>query len=46
MTSQLQMATVTLKNEMAMESKKMAGIVRPRLRKKRTVAGSWGSSSS
>jgi hypothetical protein len=40
MISQLKMATLTLKNEMTLESKKMAGIERPRLRKKRTVAGS------
>lgn len=46
MINHIQIATPTLKNETPMESKKMAGIVRPRLRKKRTVVGSWGSSSS
>jgi hypothetical protein len=46
MTNHVQMATLTLKNEKTMESKKMTGIVRPRIRKKRTVAGSWGSPSS
>ena len=40
MTNQVQMATLTLKNEITMESKKMTGIVRPRIRKKRTVVGS------
>ena len=46
MTNHVQMATLTLKKEIPMESKKMVGIVRPRIRKKRTVAGSCGPSSS
>src|SRR5215210_969181 len=46
MINHVQIATPTLKKETPIESKKMAGIMRPRSRKKRTVAGSWGSSSS
>lgn len=41
-----QMAALTLKKEIAIESKKMAGIATPRIKKNRTVAGSWGSYSS
>jgi hypothetical protein len=46
MTSHVQMAALTLKKEMPIESKKIAGIVKPLIRKKRTVAGFWASSSS
>ena len=42
MANHVQMAALTPKKEMAIESKKMAGIVIPRTKKKRTVAVSWG----
>ena len=45
MMSHVQMAALTLKKEMPIESRKMAGMVKPLTRKKRTVWGSWGSSS-
>ncbi len=45
MMNHVQMAAPTLNKETTIESRKMAGMVRPRMRKKRTVAGSWGSSS-
>jgi hypothetical protein len=45
MMNHVQMAALTLKKETTIESRKMAGMVRPRIRKKRTVAGSYGSSS-
>jgi hypothetical protein len=46
MANHVQMAVLTLKKEIAIESKKMAGVVNPRIKKNRIVAGSWGSSSS
>jgi hypothetical protein len=41
MTNHVQMAALTLKKEMTIESKKIDVIVRPRIRKKCTVVGSW-----
>ena len=46
MINHVHMAAPTLMNEMPIESKKMAGIVMPLAKKKRTVAGSWGPASS
>jgi hypothetical protein len=46
MVDHVQMAALTLKKEMPMESRKTAGIVRLRIRQRCTVAGSWASSSS
>ena len=46
MMNHVHMAAPTLKKDIPIESKKMAGIVTPLTRKKRTVAGSWGSASS
>jgi hypothetical protein len=46
MTNHVQMAALTLKKEMTIESKKIDVIVRPRIRKKCTVVGSWVSLSS
>jgi len=46
MMNHVHMAAPTLKKDIPIESKKMAGIVIPRINKKRTVVGSWGSASS
>jgi hypothetical protein len=46
MMNHVHMAAPTLTKEIPIESKKIAGIVKPLIRKKSTVAGSWCSASS
>ena len=41
MTTQDQIAALTLKKDTAIESRKMTGIAKPRIRKKRTSLVSW-----
>jgi protoporphyrinogen oxidase len=41
MANHVEMVALTLKKEMAIESKKMAGIVIPRTKKNRMMAVSW-----
>ncbi len=41
MTNHGKLAALTLKKEMPIESKKMARVVKPRIRNKRIVVGFW-----